>query len=125
MDIVIIDNGVLGEPQGIVPDFSASQTAEAAGVKLEDVRKEPSRGQAIEHMLKGSRVLTERLLKEGRKYGVCCIFATQNPKDFDVRGLSNCNTWMVSKLATDADRGRINPFQKGVQDRDGNLLTAA
>jgi uncharacterized protein (UPF0261 family) len=71
--VVIVDNGVLGEPQGIVPDYSAYQTAEASGTKLEDVRKEPSRGLAIEHMLEGSKVLTEKLYKEGKIHGAISI----------------------------------------------------
>jgi len=73
INVLIIDNGVLGEPQGIVPDLSAYETAEAAGTKLEDVRKEPSRGQAIEHMLKGSKVLTERLFNEGKIHGAISL----------------------------------------------------
>lgn len=47
------------------------------------------------------------LLRRGRTFGLSCIFATQNPGDVDYKGLSNCQTWMVSKLQTDRDRKKI------------------
>jgi len=47
------------------------------------------------------------LIRQGRSYGVCCLLATQNPGDVDYRGLSNCGTWMVGKLATDRDRKKV------------------
>ncbi len=47
------------------------------------------------------------LLRQGRAFGVCCLFATQNPGDVDYKALSNCGTWMVGKLATDRDRKKV------------------
>jgi hypothetical protein len=47
------------------------------------------------------------LLRQGRAFGVCSVFATQNPGDVDYKGLSNCGTWMVGKLATDQDRKKV------------------
>jgi len=47
------------------------------------------------------------LLRKGRALGLSCIFATQNPGDVDYKGLSNCQTWMVSRLQTDRDRKKI------------------
>ena len=47
------------------------------------------------------------LIRQGRSYGICCVLATQNPGDVDYRGLSNCGTWMVGKLATDRDRQKV------------------
>ncbi len=47
------------------------------------------------------------LLRQGRAYGVCCVFATQNPGDIDYRALSNCGTWISGKLATDRDRQKV------------------
>ncbi|MCI0490992.1 MAG: DUF853 family protein [Blastocatellia bacterium] len=47
------------------------------------------------------------LLRQGRAYGVCCSFATQNPGDIDYRALSNCGTWIAGKLATDRDRKKV------------------
>lgn len=47
------------------------------------------------------------LVRQGRSFGVCCIFATQNPGDVDYKGLSNCHTWIIGKLATDRDRKKV------------------
>lgn len=47
------------------------------------------------------------LIRRGRAFGLCCIFATQNPGDVDYKGLSNCQTWMVSRLQTKLDRDKI------------------
>lgn len=47
------------------------------------------------------------LVRQGRAVGVCCLFATQNPGDVDYKGLSNCQTWIIGKLATDRDRGKV------------------
>ena len=69
LDTLILDNGILGEPIGIVPDVSASETALAGGSTLEDTRKKASRGEAIEIMLKGATEIADRLFKEGRIHG--------------------------------------------------------
>lgn len=66
LDTLILDNGILGEPIGIVPDVSASETALAGGSTLEDTRKKASRGEAIEVMLKGATEITAKLFEEGR-----------------------------------------------------------
>lgn len=47
------------------------------------------------------------LIRQGRAFGVCCVLATQNPGDVDYKGLSNCHTWIVGKLATDRDRKKV------------------
>ncbi|MBP1714842.1 MAG: hypothetical protein H6Q42_3045 [Deltaproteobacteria bacterium] len=52
-----------------MPDISARETARAAGTTLEEVRKAPSRGAAIDEMIKGCKVLVKRLYDEGRIHG--------------------------------------------------------
>jgi restriction endonuclease Mrr len=47
------------------------------------------------------------LLRQGRAYGACCVFATQNPGDIDYKALSNCGIWMVGRLKTTLDRAKI------------------
>ena len=39
-----------------------------------------------------------RLIRQGRKYGIGLILATQNVKDIDYKGLGNVNSWFVGKL---------------------------
>lgn len=47
------------------------------------------------------------LLKMGRAFGVGVLLASQNPKDVDYKGLSNCATWITGKLVTKNDRDRV------------------
>lgn len=47
------------------------------------------------------------LVRQGRAVGICCVLATQNPGDVDYKGLSNCQTWVIGKLATDRDRKKV------------------
>ena len=47
LKVMIIDNGVLGEPDGIEPDFSNYDTAKAAGTTLEMVRRCHGRGAGL------------------------------------------------------------------------------
>jgi uncharacterized protein (UPF0261 family) len=69
LNTIIVDYGVLGEPRGIEPEFTNFQTAEAAGTTLQEVRKSPSRGDAVNLMVKGAKVVVERLFQEGRIHG--------------------------------------------------------
>ena len=65
------------------------------------------------------------LLRRGRTFGLSCIFATQNPGDVDYKGLSNCQTWMVSRLQTDRDRKKIQEGMSTAEihiDSVGNKL---
>ncbi len=47
------------------------------------------------------------LLKQGRAYGLGVVLATQNPVDLDYKGLSNAGTWLIGRLQTERDRGRV------------------
>ena len=58
------------------------------------------------------------LLRQGRAFGICCLFATQNPGDIDYKGLSNCHTWVIGRLATRRDRDKI---RQGISDAEVNL----
>jgi uncharacterized protein (UPF0261 family) len=69
LDPLILDTGVLGEPQGIAPHISARETAQAAGTTLAALRAVGTRGLAIDEMLKGARTLTAKLLSENRIHG--------------------------------------------------------
>lgn len=58
------------------------------------------------------------LLRQGRAFGICCILATQNPGDIDYKGLSNCQTWIIGRLATKRDRDKI---RQGICDAEVNF----
>ncbi|MHA1596636.1 MAG: helicase HerA-like domain-containing protein [Candidatus Asgardarchaeia archaeon] len=55
------------------------------------------------------------LVKQGRAFGVCCVFATQNPGDIDYKALGNCGTWIIGNLQTERDRQKV--FQ-GLKDAE-------
>ena len=48
-----------------------------------------------------------KLLRQGRSFGVCCMFATQSPSDIDFKALGQCGTWAVGQLKTKRDRQKI------------------
>jgi len=48
-----------------------------------------------------------KLLRQGRAFGVCCIFATQSPADIDFKALGQCGTWAVGQLRTKRERQKI------------------
>ncbi|MHA1506540.1 MAG: helicase HerA-like domain-containing protein [Candidatus Asgardarchaeia archaeon] len=55
------------------------------------------------------------LVRQGRAFGVCCVFATQNPGDIDYKALGNCGTWIIGNLQTERDRQKV--FQ-GLKDAE-------
>jgi len=68
-EVLILDLGVLGEPQ-IAPDIGADVVARAGGSTLEELRARRDRGTAVDVMLAGAREIVARLYKEGRFHGV-------------------------------------------------------
>jgi len=70
---LVIDTGILGEPQGCEPDIPHAEVAAAAGDDLEGVRVAGSRGAAVERMLAGVRAVCLRLYREGRLDGALCL----------------------------------------------------
>jgi len=47
------------------------------------------------------------LLRQGRAFGVCCMFATQSPGDIDYKALGQCGTWAVGQLRRKRERQKI------------------
>ena len=70
---IVVDSGILGEPDGCVPDVTRAEVAAAAGYRIDDLRNAGSRGAAVERMLEGVRAVCLRLLDEGRLDGVLCL----------------------------------------------------
>ncbi|MCH8956422.1 restriction endonuclease [candidate division KSB1 bacterium] len=55
------------------------------------------------------------LLRQGRSFGVSCVFATQSPNDIDFKALANCRTWMVGQLRSNRERNNI---RQGISNAD-------
>lgn len=66
---LVMDTGVLGEP-GFAPDISSDLVAQAGGSSLATLRSRGDRGEAIDAMLAGAKVLTRRLFEQKRFDGV-------------------------------------------------------
>src|SRR5206468_9336162 len=61
------------------------------------------------------------LMKQARAFGVGILLATQNPVDLDYKALSNAGTWLVGKLQTERDKGRLIEGLEGVAAERGSL----
>ncbi|MGD0713581.1 MAG: Tm-1-like ATP-binding domain-containing protein [Gaiellaceae bacterium] len=70
---IVVDSGILGEPDGCRADVTRAEVAAAAGYRIDDLRNAGSRGAAVERMLEGVRAVCLRLLDEGRLDGVLCL----------------------------------------------------
>lgn len=65
------------------------------------------------------------LFKQARKYGVCCLMATQNPGDVDYRAMSQFGTWALGRLTTRQDLKKIEPSIKSLDPVHSDALLAA
>ncbi|MFO7566518.1 MAG: helicase HerA-like domain-containing protein, partial [Enhygromyxa sp.] len=54
------------------------------------------------------------LFKQARKYGVCCLMATQNPGDVDYRAMAQFGTWALGRLTTRQDLKKVEPTVKSL-----------
>ncbi len=52
------------------------------------------------------------LFKQARKYGVCCLMATQNPADVDYKAMAQFGTWALGRLTTRQDLKKVQPTVK-------------
>lgn len=60
-----------------------------------------------------------KLLKQARAFGIGLCVATQNPVDLDYKALSNCGTWLLGRLQTERDKGRVLDGLEGVAASSG------
>jgi hypothetical protein len=54
------------------------------------------------------------LFKQARKYGVCCLMATQNPGDVDYKAMAQFGTWAIGRLTTRQDMKKVEPTVKSL-----------
>lgn len=54
------------------------------------------------------------LFKQARKYGVCCLMATQNPADVDYKAMAQFGTWALGRLTTRQDMAKVQPTVKAL-----------
>jgi len=61
------------------------------------------------------------LLKQSRAFGLGVVLATQNPADLDYKALSNIGTWMVGRLQTERDKGKVLEGLEGALSSSGHF----
>lgn len=49
------------------------------------------------------------LLRQARKYGVCCLLATQSPGDLDYKALGQIGTWILGRMRTSQEAWKVEP----------------
>ena len=58
------------------------------------------------------------ILKQARAFGVGMVLSTQNPVDLDYKAISNAGTWMIGRLQTERDVGRL---KDGLENSSGDV----
>jgi uncharacterized protein (UPF0261 family) len=76
-DVLLVDAGVLGEPQ-VAPDIAREEVASAAGADHAALVAEGDRGRAVEVMGRGAGVVLGRLHAEGRLQGAAAVGGSGN-----------------------------------------------
>ena len=76
-EVVLVDVGVLGEPQ-VTADVSREEVAEAAGADHGALVAEADRGHAVEVMGRGAGAVLGRLSEEGRLQGAAAVGGSGN-----------------------------------------------
>jgi hypothetical protein len=54
------------------------------------------------------------LLRQARKYGVCCLLATQSPGDLDYTALSQIGTWNLGRLMTRQEQKKVESVLQSI-----------
>ncbi len=54
------------------------------------------------------------LLRQARKYGVCCLLATQSPGDLDYTALSQIGTWNLGRLMTRQELKKVESVLQSI-----------
>jgi hypothetical protein len=63
----------------------------------------------------------DRLLKEGRAFGVGLLMATADPGDLNYRALYNAGTWFLGKLRVDSGHSRMRDILEGINNAQAPL----
>jgi hypothetical protein len=54
-----------------------------------------------------ARLIVQRIVKEGRKYGIGAMIVSQRPSEVDETILSQCGTFFALRLSNPTDRSRV------------------
>lgn len=65
------------------------------------------------------------LFKQARKYGVCCLMATQNPGDVDYKSMAQFGTWALGRLTTRQDIKKVEPTLRALAPGASDSIVGA
>lgn len=68
---------------------------------------------------RASKISIERIAKEGRKYGVSLLLASQRPSEISETIFSQCNNFIAMRLTNPVDQGYV---RKLLPDSLGTLI---
>jgi uncharacterized protein (UPF0261 family) len=76
-DVLLVDAGILGEPQ-VTPDISREEVARAGGAELAELLRAADRGAAVTTMGRGAASVLQGLHREGRLQGAAAVGGSGN-----------------------------------------------
>lgn len=62
------------------------------------------------------------MLRQARKYGLCCLLATQSPGDLDYKALGQMGTWALGRLNGERALGKVAPILRAQPDLDTEAI---
>jgi len=63
-----------------------------------------------------------KILRQGRKYGLCTVLATQSPGDLDYKALGQIGTVALGRVTQRQDVGKVDSFLRGMPDVDAGAI---
>lgn len=117
--VVVVDTGCLGEP-GVEATITREQLFQAAGLSLDDLRRQNDRGAAITAAARGAEIIAREALAMGRLSGVLALGGSAGTTigTAAMRALPlGVPKVMVSTLAS----GQVRPY---VRDKDILMLNS-
>lgn len=64
------------------------------------------------------------LMRQARKYGLCCMLATQSPGDLDYKALGQIGTMALGRIVGERALGKIEPVLKATPNLDTEAIIA-
>ncbi|MBA3414755.1 MAG: ATP-binding protein [Chloroflexia bacterium] len=79
-------------------------------------------GRATTHAETRSIETTKQIAQEGRKFGVGLVLISQRPSRIDETTLSQCNSYLIMRLANPADQNFVRKVIETLGEYEANLL---
>jgi hypothetical protein len=64
------------------------------------------------------------LMRQARKYGLCCLLATQSPGDIDYKALGQVGTMALGRIMGERALGKVEPILRAIPNLDTEAIIA-